>query len=75
VSVLEQAGGVPPRQPAEQIFPGTSELAGLLRSFDWTSTGLGAPETWPRALKTAIGIMLTSQQPIWIGWGEELIYF
>ena len=23
----------------------------------------------------ALRIMLTSRQPIWIGWGEELIYF
>ena len=28
-----------------------------------------------RALKTAIRIILTSRQPFWIGWGEELIYF
>ena len=71
----EQAGAGPPGQPAEQIFPGSSELAGLLRAFDWSAAPLGAPESWPRALKTAVGIMLTSQQPIWIGWGEDLIYF
>ena len=75
MSALEQSGGSPTGQPAEQVFPGSSELAGLLRSFDWTTTALGPPETWPRALKTAVGIMLTSQQPIWIGWGDDLIYF
>ena len=35
-------------------------------------TPLGPPETWPQSLKTAVRIMLTSRQPIWIGWGEEL---
>ena len=42
--------------------------------FDWGSTSIGPPEQWPQSLKTAVRIMLTSQQPIWIGWGKELIY-
>src|ERR1700760_4979398 len=58
----------------EPVFLGESELAGLMRAFDWASTPLGAADLWPRALKTAVGIMLTSQQPIWIGWGRALIY-
>jgi hypothetical protein len=46
-----------------------------MRGHDWSQTSLGAPENWPHSLKTAIRIMLTSRQPIWIGWGPELIYF
>jgi PAS domain S-box-containing protein len=46
-----------------------------IRAYDWTSTPLGPPAQWPQSLKTAIRIMLASRQPIWIGWGEELIYF
>ena len=45
-----------------------------MRAFDWASSPIGPPESWPQALKTAVRIMLTSQQPIWIGWGEELTY-
>lgn len=45
-----------------------------MRSFDWASTPLGRPEQWPRSLKTCVRIMLTSRQPIWIGWGEQLTY-
>ena len=59
---------------AHHNFPGNSELAELMRSHDWASSAIGAPETWPQALRTAVGIMLTSRQPIWIGWGSELIY-
>lgn len=44
-----------------------------IRTFDWISTPLGPPEFWPRSLKTCIQIMLTSRQPIWIGWGKDLI--
>jgi PAS domain S-box-containing protein len=55
-------------------FPGDSELARLMRAYDWAATPLGTPDTWPQSLRTAVSIMLTSSQPIWIGWGRELIY-
>ena len=45
-----------------------------MRALQWEDTPLGAPETWPKSLRTAVGIMLTSRQPIWIGWGRELTY-
>ncbi len=56
------------------FLAGGGELGALMRAFDWTSTPLGSPEVWPQSLKTAVRIMLTSRQPIWIGWGEELVY-
>ncbi len=46
----------------------------LIRAHDWAATPLGPPATWPQSLKTAVRIMLTSRQPIWVGWGRELIY-
>jgi hypothetical protein len=58
----------------DRLFLGNSELAGLMRSYDWARSALGPPESWPQSLKTAVRIMLTSRQPIWIGWGRELIY-
>ena len=56
------------------FLAGGGELAALVRAHNWAATPLGPPETWPRSLKTAVRIMLTSRQPIWIGWGEELTY-
>ena len=49
-------------------------MGSRIRSFDWGATPLGLPEHWPQSLKTAVRIMLTSRQPIWIGWGKELTY-
>ena len=49
-------------------------MGALMRAHDWASTPLGHPETWPQSLRTAIRIMLTSRQPIWIGWGKDLTY-
>ncbi len=60
--------------PFVSQFPGDSELARLMRVHDWDSTSLGTPDRWPQSLRTAVSIMLTSSQPIWIGWGRELIY-
>ncbi|HEX7853460.1 MAG TPA: response regulator [Sphingobium sp.] len=53
---------------------GGGELGALMRAMDWSRTPLGPPQDWPLSLKTAVRIMLTSQQPIWIGWGPELTY-
>ena len=56
------------------FLSGGGELGALMRGLDWLSTPLGEPARWPRSLKTVVRIMLTSSQPIWIGWGPELIY-
>ena len=65
--------------PLEQSIPaflsGGGELGALMRAHPWDTTPLGPPESWPQSLKLAVRIMLTSRQPIWIGWGEELTYF
>jgi signal transduction histidine kinase/DNA-binding response OmpR family regulator len=56
------------------IATGGGELGALIRAFDWRETSIGLPAAWPKALTTAVGIMLSSRQPIWIGWGPELVY-
>ncbi|NJM17815.1 MAG: PAS domain S-box protein [Richelia sp. SL_2_1] len=59
----------------EDIFIGNSEMAVLMRSFDWSQTSLGTVENWSQSLKTTLNILLTSRQPIFLFWGEELIQF
>ena len=58
-----------------EFLSGGGEMGQLIRDFDWSKTSLGPIETWPQNLRTCIRIMLTSRQPIWIGWGKELIKF
>ncbi|HEY0525416.1 MAG TPA: ATP-binding protein, partial [Stellaceae bacterium] len=61
--------------PASPNFlVGGGEMGALMRAFGWEDTPLGPPESWPQSLKTAVRIMLTSRQPIWIGWGSELTF-
>jgi PAS domain-containing protein len=49
------------------------EMGALIRYRDWTATSLGPVEGWPQCLKTAVRIMLTSRQPMFVWWGDELI--
>jgi signal transduction histidine kinase/DNA-binding response OmpR family regulator len=64
---MSQPGG-------DRLFLGHSELARLMAGLDWDATPIGRPQHWPHSLGTAVRIMLTSQQPIWIGWGKDLTY-
>jgi signal transduction histidine kinase/CheY-like chemotaxis protein len=54
------------------VFRGGGEMGERISSFNWSETALGPIATWPQSLKTAVQIMLTSRQPIWLGWGPEL---
>ena len=46
-----------------------------MRALDWSKTPLGAAESWPLSLKTAVRIMLTSRYAMWMAWGPELTFF
>ena len=53
------------------FLPDGSELAGLIRAFDWRNTALGELQQWPVYLRTAVGIMLRSAVPMTLQWGRE----
>ncbi|MUG91286.1 PAS domain S-box protein [Scytonema sp. UIC 10036] len=65
----------------DQLFAGGGEMGALMRArfactegnADWLQTSLGLPEHWSQSLKTALRIVLTSRQPMFIWWGEDLI--
>jgi signal transduction histidine kinase/DNA-binding response OmpR family regulator len=44
-----------------------------MRSLDWARTPLGPVESWPQSLRTCVRILLTSRQPMFVWWGEQLI--
>jgi PAS domain S-box-containing protein len=64
-----------PNRDRHHFLSGAGELARLVREYDWRSTPLGEPDTWPNNLKLALRVMLHSRQPMWIGWGPSLTYF
>lgn len=56
-----------------EFLRGGGEMGRRIRATDWSSTPLGDPAQWPRGLKTAVRIMLTSRQQKFVWWGPELI--
>ena len=57
----------------EKLFAGGGELGALMRAKDWSQTPLGPVESWPQNLRTCVRIVLTSRQPMFVWWGDELI--
>jgi len=55
------------------FLSGGGEMGERIRNFDWSQTSLGDPKQWQNSLRTCVRIMLSSSQPIWIGWGNDLI--
>jgi PAS domain S-box-containing protein len=60
--------------PAESLFVGGGELGELMRAFDWSSTSLGAPDSWPQSLRSYVQMLLTSRYQMWLGWGPDLAF-
>jgi len=60
----------PGADPRLAFLAGGGEMGGRMRSYDWRSTPLGDPAAWPQGLKTLVGLMLASPQPMFIAWGE-----
>jgi signal transduction histidine kinase/CheY-like chemotaxis protein len=50
-------------------------MAALTAAFDWASSPLGPRGRWPESLRTAVGILLQSEHPMFIWWGPQLIQF
>jgi len=57
------------------FLQGGGEMGALIRQYDWSTTPLGQPHTWPKSLQTSIGIMLGSPYPMFVWWGREMIMF
>lgn len=55
------------------LFSGGGELGSRMRQMDWSNTPLGPVELWPQSLRTCVRIILTSRQPMFVWWGDELI--
>lgn len=57
------------------FLAGGGEMGALTRAYDWSTTRLGPPETWPQSLRVTIRIMLNTRHPMFIWWGPDLIQF
>jgi signal transduction histidine kinase/CheY-like chemotaxis protein len=67
----ERAGPTSATALGERLFAGTSEMADLIRSTDWSRTQLGPIDAWPQSLRTAVSLCVGSRHPIVLWWGPE----
>jgi signal transduction histidine kinase/DNA-binding response OmpR family regulator len=66
---------MPNQRPVRAPFDVGGPVGADLNEVDWDATSLGAPETWPQSLKSAVGIVLRSRFSMWMAWGSELVFF
>ena len=61
--------------PMPEFLAHGGEMGGLISAQDWSGTALGAPVNWPRTLKSMVATVLSSPQPMIMGWGSDLLSF
>ena len=44
-------------------------MGALIREFDWSTTPVGPPASWPQSLRTAVRLMLNTRHPVHVLWG------
>jgi signal transduction histidine kinase len=57
------------------FLDGGGDMGERIRSFNWSVTAIGPPEIWPQPLRTALRILLTTNHPVFIFWGDSLTCF
>jgi signal transduction histidine kinase len=69
----EAESGIQSFAPAEPLSS-PSDMNGLVKDFDWSTTPLGPAADWPDSLTAVVRILLTSRFAMWMAWGPELTF-
>src|SRR5882672_276952 len=62
------------REKTLRFLVGGGDAGARIRAHDWAATPLGPTNDWPPSLRTLVGLLLASQQPMFIAWGAEKIW-
>ena len=57
---------------ALDFLSGGGRVGALMRAHDWSGSPLGPPRAWPQSLRSVVGLLLESQFPMFVAWGEQL---
>ena len=72
-NVASQRIGSPSFAAAKII--GKGDMAGLIRTHNWTSTSLGSLDHWSSELIAIVNLVLASPTPARVLWGPDLVLF
>lgn len=56
---------------SSEFLSGGGEMGSIIRSYNWSSTPIGPIDTWPQSLLTTLSIILNSNFPMFLFWGES----
>jgi PAS domain S-box-containing protein len=65
---------MPTTSPTAKFLDGGGAVGALMRTHDWSRSPLGPPELWPQPLQTVVGLLLQSRFPMFVAWGDALIF-
>lgn len=57
------------------FLDGGGEMGQLTRSYDWGTSPIGTPQTWPHSLQSSVSTILGSKIPMLLWWGKDHIQF
>lgn len=55
-----------------KTFNNGGNVGALMLAHDWSKSPLGQPSQWPSPLRSVVSLMLGSNFPMFVAWGEEL---
>ncbi|AKT42759.1 sensor histidine kinase [Chondromyces crocatus] len=61
------------KRAVDEVLIGGGECGALMRQLDWSKTAIGPVSSWPQSLRTAVGILLASNYPLYIAWGPRYV--
>jgi PAS domain S-box-containing protein len=62
------------RRSRPDFLAGGGEMGARMRAHDWSTSPLGDPHGWPRALRTIVRLMLNAKQAMFVAWGPDLAF-
>ena len=57
-----------------KTFQNGGDVGALMLAHDWSKSPLGQPSQWPSPLRSVVSLMLGSDFPMFVAWGNELAF-
>jgi signal transduction histidine kinase len=55
------------------FLAGGGEMGERMRALDWSTTALGAADSWPQSLRSTVSMLLPSKAQIALFWGSQFV--
>jgi signal transduction histidine kinase len=62
-------------EEVSSALSGGGKMGALMRAVDWAKTPVGPEPGWPQSLRTALGVLLETQFPMYLAWGPAFTQF